>query len=120
MDKNFFFVELLNVNPDLASMLPSAMHMMLPYNNLNLQQIQIPPGFQIVPSGQLGDGFTLSQLQQQMMQQQQHQNQQAEKFRTEFIRDRKRPFPDHGAFSDAGSEDLNEMKKMHSDFGKWV
>ena len=94
------------------------MHMMLPYNNLNLP-IQIPPGFQLVSqAGQLSDASILSNLQQQMNIQQQ-QNQNAEKLRSDFIRERKRPFPDPGAYSDAGSEEFNEMKKLHSDFGMW-
>lgn len=91
------------------------MHMMLPYNNLNMP-IQIPPGFQLVSqAGQLSDASILSNLQQQMNIQQQ-QNHNAEKLRSDFIRERKRPFPDPGAYSDAGSEEFNEMKKLHSDF----
>jgi hypothetical protein len=53
----------------------------------------------------------LSNFQQQLYQQQQ---QNGEKARNEFIRERKRPFPDQ-SFSDNGSEEMNEMKKLHSD-----
>jgi RNA-binding protein Nova len=81
---------------------------MMMFNNQNVLQFsQNYPGlsgFQIIPNVQIEE----NQMNQMLLQQQEILN----NAKNEFTRDRKRPFREP---SDAGSDEFNEMKKIHSD-----